>query len=309
MPSTIGLARPLSPSAGDGQDALGAGAIAGLVLIAALTAVCYPLLSVGLAYAPPFQFATLRVGIGGVMLLLLALLARRPFPRGRKVWILLAISGVSTTSVGFISMFTAAGMVAPGMATVVSGTQPIVAAVLAWTMFGDRFGRWQAGGMAVALAGIVVMMLPDLAAGGTTAAAGITLVVAATAGVALGNALTKRFASDVDPIAAAAVQLLVGGIPLFGLAYLYEPWTPTILDPRFLAIVATLGIAGTAATSALWIAVLRRSPLNAANAFNFLAPLLGVIISAVFLGERLGPVALSGIALTLGGIALASRRG
>jgi drug/metabolite transporter (DMT)-like permease len=296
-------------SGADAGGDLGLATVFSLIVMAVLTALCYPLLSIGLSYAPPIQFAALRAVIAGLALLLLAVVLRRPFPRGRRVWLLVALSGLSATSLGFLSMFGAAGLIAPGIATVVAGTQPIVAALLALAMFGQPFGRWQVIGMSVSLAGIAMMTFPDIVAGGTTAVAGSALVIAATFGVAFGNALTKRFAAEVDPIAAAALQLLIGTVPLAVLAYLYEPWTPRILESGFLVIVAVLAIGGTAITFALWIGILRRCPLNTANAFTFLVPLLGVAISVVFLGERLIPLAAFGMAVTFGGIVLAARRG
>lgn len=314
MRSNTGPAHPPSPSTADppqaaaaAQGHLGPGTVASLLIVATLTALCYPLLSIGLSYAPPIQFAALRAGVAGLALGLPAVVFGRPFPRGRKVWLLVALSGLSATSLGFLSMFGAAGLIAPGIATVVAGTQPIAAALLALVMFGQPFGKWQILGMSVSFAGIVAMTLRDIAAGGTNAIAGSALVVAATFGTAFGNALTKRFAADVDPVAAAAFQLLLGAIPLAVLAYRTEPWTPRILQPGFLMIVAILAIGGTAVTHALWIGVLRSCPLNTANAFTFLAPLLGVAISVVFLGERLLPVAVVGMALTVGGVVLAAR--
>ena len=62
-------------------------------------------------------------------------------------------------------------------------------------------------------------------------------------------------------------------------------------------------------TYMLWIRILSRSPLNSANAFLFLVPLLGVMISAVFLGERIGPLTVLGMGLAIGGVVLASRGG
>ncbi len=315
MRSNTGRAHPPSPSATDLlpsaaglPERLGPGTVVSLLVVATLTALCYPLLSVGLAYAPPLQFAALRAGIAGLVLLLLAAVLRRPFPQGKRVWLLVALSGLSTTSIGFSSMFGAAGLIAPGIATVVAGTQPIVAALLALAMFGQPFGKREFIGMSVALAGIAMMTLQDIAAGGTSAVAGSALVIAATFGTAFGNAVTKRFAADVDPFAAAALQLLFGAVPLAVLAYFTESWTPRVLEPGFLMIVAALAIGGTAITQTLWIGVLGHCPLNTANAFTFVAPLLGVAISVVFLGERLIPLGAFGMALTVGGIVLAARR-
>lgn len=170
MPSTTGPAHPPSPSPGDRPGRLGRGTVASLLAVATLTALCYPLLSVGLTYAPPFQFAVLRAGTAGLALLMLALMLRRPFPQTRGLWLRVALSGLSATTIGFAAMFGAAGLVAPGIATVVAGTQPIVAALLALAMFGQPFKARQAAGMSIALAGIATMTLQDIWAGGSASA-------------------------------------------------------------------------------------------------------------------------------------------
>ncbi len=305
--NTQPLHRP-SRLPGDMSGRLTRGTYASLLAVATLTAFCYPLLSVGLNLAPPLQFATLRAGVAGLALLVLAFALRRPFPQTRVLWLQLGASGIFSTTIGFASMFGAAGLIAPGIAAVVAGTQPIVAALLALVVFGQPFGKWQAIGMSVALVGLAAMTLQDISAGGTTAVAGVALVVAATVGSAFGNALMKRFASNVDPIAAAAVQLLLGAGPLAIFAFVSEPLTSAVLEPRFLALVIVLGIGGTAVTFTLWISVLKDCPLNTANVFNFVAPLLGVAISVGFLGESLTLLTVAGMVLTISGIALAVLR-
>lgn len=293
---------------GAASGGLDRGTVASLLVVVTLTALCYPLISVGSAYAAPFQFATLRAGVAGAALCLLALALRRPFPRGLRLWLLIALSGFSATSIGFLSMFTAASLVSPGVATVVAGTQPIIAALVALAMFGEPFGKGQWAGMLVSLSGIAAIAAPDLASGGVRAGAGIGLVILATLGTAIGNAVTKRLAGDVDAISAAAAQLLFGAVPLAALSYATEPWTARILETGFLASLIVLALGGTALTYVLWIRILGRSPLNSANAFLFLVPLLGVVISAVFLNERVGPLTVIGMGLAIGGVVLASRR-
>jgi drug/metabolite transporter (DMT)-like permease len=73
---------------GEPSSRVNRGTVASLLAVATLTALCYPLLSIGLTRAPPFQFATRRAGVAGIALLMLALLLRRPFPRTRWLWLL-----------------------------------------------------------------------------------------------------------------------------------------------------------------------------------------------------------------------------
>lgn len=305
---------PSLPTTGDRpeprpEQGLGGRNVAGLLLIAVLTALCYPLLSIGLGQAPPFQFAALRAGLAGIALLAAALALRRPFPATAGLWLMVALSGLFTTTVGFLSMFGAAGMIAPGLATVLAGTQPIIAALVALAVFGEPFGTRQAAGMVLSLGGIALIAWREFGTGGSALVTGGALVILATLGIAVGNALTKRFAASVDPLTGAALQLLFGTVPLAALAVLTEPLSPALLAPRFLAVLLTLSLGGTAVAFALWIRILAASPLNRANAFTALVPVLGVAISVAFLGERVGIPQGLGMALAVAGIGLAAGRG
>lgn len=303
MPSTTGPVPRPSPSS---AEPLSFGTILVLVAIATLTALCYPLLSISVAYVPPFQFAALRAGVAGLALVLLALVLRRPFSTAPRIWVKVALSGLANTTLGFLSMFGAAGLIAPGIAAVIAGTQPVISALIALGLFGQTFGKAQLLGMLVALTGIVAITLRDVADSGSTVVLGAVLVVTATFGVALGNALTKRFAAEVDPVWAAAVQLVLGTIPLAVIALKSEALSPSVLDPRFLLILAVLALGGTALTSVLWIAILRTNALNRANSFNLLAPVLGFLIGALILGEPVDVLAVVGLLLTVCGIGLAA---
>ena len=59
----------------------------------------------------------------------------------------------------------------------------------------------------------------------------------------------------------------------------------------------------------LWFSVLEQAPLNRANAFSFLIPIFGLTMGALFYGETLGWPQLAGIAFTILGVGLVTRRG
>ena len=105
--------------------------VATLVFVAFLNALCYPLITIGLGDAPHLSFAVLRALAAGVALALMALVLRRPMPRGWRTWLGLCAIGLGTTSLGFVGMFHAAEFLAPGLATVIANAQPLIAAILA----------------------------------------------------------------------------------------------------------------------------------------------------------------------------------
>lgn len=284
------------------------GTISRLVLVMLLWAVCYPLITAGIAYAPPLSFATVRAVVAGASLILIALLLRRPAPRGVGTWAMLAVSGVGATSLGFFAMFYAAGLVSPGIATVIANSQPLLAAVLARIFLGERLAPRGRAGLLLGFIGIVVIASPQLFAGDTGYAAGIGLIMLAAAGVSVSNVAIKRIAGRVDALMAMGAQMLIGSIPLAALAWSLEAPGQIRWTTAFVAILLAISLLGTSLVYWLWITVLERVPLSQANAFSFLIPVFGLTIGALFFDETLIWPHWAGIALTLVGVLLVMMR-
>ena len=112
-----------------------------IVLAMFLWAACFPLITAGLQYAPHLTFATLRAVLAGAALVGLAMILRRPFPRGSRTWLTLGIVGIGATFLGFLGMFHAAEFVSPGLATVIANAQPLLAAILGVSWLGERLPK------------------------------------------------------------------------------------------------------------------------------------------------------------------------
>lgn len=279
-----------------------------LILVALLNAMCYPLITTGLGFAPLLSFATLRALIAGAALALLALLLRRPMPHGLGTWLLLAAIGLATTSLGYLGMFHAAEFVSPGLATVIANGQPFVAAFLARLFLRERLSLVQFSGLLLGFAGIVLVSLPQLTGSGRAGfALGLAYIILAVGGLAVGNVLMKALGARVDPLVAMAAQLFFGAIPLGVAATLSEQPSAIIWAPTFLASVLGLALPGTALAYWLWFTSLRQIPLSRANAFTFLTPFFGFSLGVAFFGERPGGMAIGGLFLTAMGVALVER--
>jgi drug/metabolite transporter (DMT)-like permease len=279
-----------------------------LLIVVLLNAACYPLITAGYAYAPLLSFATLRALVAGLALALLAVLLRCPFPHGLRAWSVLGAIGASTTSLGYLGMFHAAEFVSPGLATVIANSQPLLAALLAQLFLRERLSITQHLGLLLAFAGIVAISAQQLTIDrGAGFAIGLTYIILAASGLAIGNVLMKSLGNRADPLVAMATQLLLGSIPLGFAAVLRGQPLAIIWTPRFVASLLGLALPGTALAYWLWFAALERVPLSRANAFTFLTPFVGLLLGIAFFGERPGAVILAGLLLTSAGVALVER--
>jgi len=284
------------------------GAALRLLVVMALWAACFPVITIGLGLAPHLAFAALRAALAGVCLIALGVLCHRPMPVGARSWFLIVVVGLGATSMGFLGMFHAAEFVSPGLATVIANVQPIVAVGLAHVFLGDRLKAAGRFGLAVGLVGIAVIAWPGLAGDSARGyAQGIAYVLLAAAGVSTGNVAIKRLTGQVDPIMVKGFLLLLGAAPLALLSMLTEDVLLLAWSPEFVLVLVSLAVLGSSLAFWLWFEVLEWVSLNRANAFTFLAPIFGLMIGATFFGERFGTVHVVGVVLVLGGILLVQR--
>lgn len=281
-----------------------------VVAVMLLWAACYPLLTIGITFAPHLSFATLRAALAGLVLVGLACALRRPFPRGVGVWGTLIVMGLGGTSLGFLGMFHAAEFVSPGIATVVANTQPLLAAGLGGIILGERLSSRGKAGLFVGLLGIVVIAAPQLFSSGEDSyLMGIAYIVLAALGVTVSNVMIKKITGRVDLLMAMGLQFLIGSIPLGLAAVIMESPAAIQWSSAFIAVLLTLSFFGSALVYILWMSVLSEVPLNQANAFSFLIPVFGLTMGVLFYDETLNLFKLLGILLAVIGVVLVTRTG
>ena len=280
--------------------------LAALVMV--LWASCYPLITLGLDYAPHLTFAALRAILAGSILIGVAALRRAAWPRGWSVWGWITLAGLGMTGIGYFGMFHAAEFVSPGLATVIESLQPLIAAVLAVVFLRERLGPIGWFGLCLGVGGVALIAIPRvLASGGGSTAFGLVLVIMATSGVAVGNIAIKSLATRVDAAMAMGLQLLIGAIPISILAFTTE--SPTAIDwsPQFIISLLSLALPGTALAYWLWQVTLQSLDVSKAAAFSFLVPIIGVSVGALFFSEPMTMNVFGGGALAAIGVYLASR--
>jgi drug/metabolite transporter (DMT)-like permease len=280
-----------------------------IILVMLLWAICFPLITAGMAFAPHLTFATLRALLAGVVLVAVGFALGRPMPNGARVWVLLIFVGLGATSLGFLGMFHAAEFVSPGVATVIANTQPLLAAILASMILDEHLDLGGKFGLVLGFVGVVLIAAAQLFTGDAGSyVLGIAYIVLAALGITVSNVLIKRIAGEVDAIMAMGVQMLAGAVPLLVAALVLEEPQDIVWSPRFVLILAGLSILGTALVYWLWISILEKTPLNRANAFSFLIPIFGLAMGALFYGEALGWPEAIGVALTILGVGLVNRK-
>lgn len=199
-------------------------------------------------------------------------------------------------------MFYAGSLITPGLATVLTNTQPLIAGILAWHLLNERMEKLALVGTLFGFAGIIVISAEGMLTTGNQSLSGVIFVVIAATGIATSNILLKKTANSVDIIYAMGFQLLFGSIPL-GLLMLFQTPLPSAdWNWEYTWILLTLALPGTALPFILWFWLMDKAPLYKLNVYSFLTPVFGLYFGYVYFSESLSSIQWSGILLIIASI-------
>jgi drug/metabolite transporter (DMT)-like permease len=260
----------------------------------------------GLPYAEPLTFLTLRFWLAAALLAVVALATGAPWPRRMVEVRHYAVAGLLVHALYLGGVFVAISLgVEAGVAAMIVSVQPLLVAAFAGLMLGERVAPRQWLGLALGLLGVILILARKLGHGlGDTL--GALACVAALLGITAGTLYQKRHCAGMDLRTGSVVQFAASGLATGLLALLVEDnrivWSGEFMFALlWLVLVLSLG-----AISLLYILIRRGAASRVAGLF-FLVPPCTALIAWPLFGETLGPVALVGLALTVAGVALATR--
>ncbi len=262
----------------------------------------------GLPHAEPLTFLSVRYVLVILLMGGLALASRASWPSDLRSVTHIGVTGLLIHGVYLGGVFSSIHHGLPaGIASLVVGMQPLLTALGAGWLLGERVSRNQWLGLLLGFAGVAMVVsgkFGHVPAGQLGAM--LLPAVAALLGITAGTLYQKRFCASFDLRTGSVVQF----IPTLALTALIASHTETMQidwDPRFvfalgwLVLVLSLG-----AVSLLNILIRSGNAVNVASLFYLTPPCTALMAWGLF-GETLGPVALLGMGVAVAGVALARR--
>jgi drug/metabolite transporter (DMT)-like permease len=282
------------------------GAFALPLLFIAMWSSGYVVGKLAVPYAGPFTLLALRFGVAAIVLLLVALAARAPWPASSRQLGHLVVVGLLIQALQFSGLYTALTLGVPaGEAALIVGTMPVLTLLGAGLFLGEKASARQWLGMAAGVLGVVPVVWHKLGSGaagvGAYAAAAVSLL-----GITLGTLYQKKFCAGMDLRTGGCVQLAVAALVALPLALVVEgfgvQWTPTLLFASgWLSLVNSIG-----ATSLLFL-LMRKGDAGKVASLFYLIPGVTALMAYAVLGETLTPLSLAGFAATAGAVWLCTR--
>jgi drug/metabolite transporter (DMT)-like permease len=291
----------------------GATTVAQFVAMGLVWGASFLFMKVALDGTTPLQIVWTRLVLGAVALGAVVLVTRSPLPRSRALWGHFAVLGVVGCAVPFTLFAWAEQHVSSGVASIYNATTPLMTALMVTLAFRvERLTRDRLAGVAVGLAGVVVIIAPWQLASGTGSldeVAGQVACLGAALCYGVTFAYLRRFVTPrgVPAVTTAFLQVGFGAVALLLLTPVVVG-SPVDLSPAIVGSLVVLGVLGTG-VAYLWnVNVLLRWGPTAASTVTYITPVVGVALGVLVLDERLGWHEPAGAVLVLLGILLAQGR-
>lgn len=261
---------------------------------------------VGLALVSPLLFVAVRLVAAAALLALLLAIRRQSWAPLRGRWHHLALAGVLLNGITLSAFHV--GMVTEnaGVMALMQALSPMLIAVSAVPLLGERLGPGQWLGLILGAVGVTLVVAPR-ALEGPAAWGAIWLGFLGAASLAGGTLYFGRFGRGVPLVPATAVQLGGGAIVTVALAITLERphavWTlPVVASVAWNVLAVSIG------AMALYYYMLGHGTAGRVAANFYLIPGTVALLGWALLGERLTPLAVLGFAVASAGVFLVARR-
>ncbi len=251
---------------------------------------------------PPFSLIVLRLALGTLTLAILIVLRRGWAVTRAQFWRIFGVGMIGYgISLGFQFVGTDLSTAANG--SLVTSTTPAFVLLFAALLLAERITLRRLLALLVATAGVVVVIDPRNAALSPSFFWGNLCLVAAALTWALYSVLIRRVTRETDVLTTTLIAFL-GGLPVCLPISSWELVTTGLgrISLGVIGGILFLGILSTALAMYLWNTAFAVLDAGLASLTVFAQPVVGTLLSVVFLGERITPLFILGGVLI--GIAL-----
>jgi drug/metabolite transporter (DMT)-like permease len=259
-------------------------------------------------WAEPFTFLGLRFIIAFLLLLLLVLILREQRATPAQA-MHAAIAGALMHGVYLGSAFWAIHHGLPaGMSALVAGIQPLVTAILAGRLLGEKVLPKHWIGLAIGFIGVVIVLSPKLghAASGVTAAT-VAASFVAVLGMSAGTIWQKRFAGGGSLLNGALWQYAGASVLMVIASALFETQQITFNGELFFALAWLVLVLSIGAIFLLMV-MIRDGEMAKVSSLFYLVPSVTAVMAWALFNETLSPIQILGMAIATAGVWLATGR-
>jgi len=263
---------------------------------------------IGIQYAAPFTFLSLRYAVGLACLVPVLLLLRPEWPRTPRELMHVIAAGLLMHGIQLSGSHYAQYLgLSAGVVALILSVQPLVTAMVAKRWMHERLAPGQWTGIALGLAGVLLVVWHKIDVHVMTLGA-LVAVTISLAGVTAGTLYQRVFCPTVNLYSAAWIQFAASLALLAPLAFAFEgarvQWSWALFGSiAFLVVFASIF-----AVNALHT-LMRHGQATKVTSILYLTPIVAVVLEYLLFGVVPSALTLVGVAVTCLGVALVTARG
>lgn len=231
-------------------------------------------------------FAGNRFALAGILVLLLTWIIQKKLPLPKRQALgPIALLGFIQTTLEYLFFYIGLSHTTGVKGSILNATATFIAVILAHFVYSDdKLNTQKVLGCIIGFMGIVIINLGGEFGSGFSFT-GEGFIILAAASFAIGSLISKEAAKREDSMIVTGWQLLFGGILLIIVGVLGDakfsiPSTEAMLLLFYLAILSSVAFT-------LWTMLLKHNNVGKVSIYNFLTPIFGVFLSAIFLKESI----------------------
>lgn len=256
----------------------------------------------------PFVIGATRYLISGPIMLAVCALTGRKIRLNSRDGLRLLIIGVALLTVGNMGVVWGEKYVPSSLAALVVAIVPIwVVALEAWVFRAGRISRQGIAGLAIGIAGLLVLLWPRITSGtrvGRLELVGSGILAIASLAWAIGSVLSHRWSLSVDVFTACAWQMTFAGLVNAAIALLSGQFRNSHWAPSAMWSVAYLVVCGSWIGFTAYIWLLEHVPPPKVATYAYINPIVAVFLGWLLLNETVDGFMLAGTVIIIGAVAI-----
>jgi drug/metabolite transporter (DMT)-like permease len=255
---------------------------------------------------PVLLFPGARFTIAGLLLLAVAWLLGKPFPKKRIDWVYSALVGALMTTGNFCVVWSE-HHVSSGFAALLVGSSPFWMAILErFRKGGVRFGARRIAGLVIGFTGLAILVGPEVSGNEFNAyfLGGVFAIQVGSIAWNQGSIISKyKISKDLDPMMSAALQMLFGGLIIGAVGLLRGEAAQFSFTQRSLLAFLYLVFFGSILTYGAYVYALSQLPTSTTSLYAYINPVVAVFLGWAMLNEPIGWNAIAGMLVIFTGVA------
>src|SRR4051794_23105582 len=267
----------------------------------------WPVTKYLLGELPPLTLRGVTGVIGAALLAALALGRGQSLHVARELWPRLMLAALLNVTGWMVLMGLALLWLPASEAALIAYTMPVWASLIAWPVLGERPTLLRTIALVMAFAGLASIMGGNGFAATADKLPGIVMALCGAIGFAAGTVFSKKYPIRLPPITAAAWQIGIGCLPITIIGLAVETTHLELVTPVGWWLLVYSTVVQFCIAYVSWFAALARLPASVAAIGTMAVPVIGVVASAIALGEPMGAGQIAALIFTLAAVVLATR--